>query len=232
MSNSTLTLVISDIHLGSVLSNANTVTAFLNQTTFDRLILLGDIFDGIHLFRFKKDDWDLLNQFQKFIVEGKEIIWIRGNHDVVDDKMVPQLKGVKFLNEFCWENQSKKYCAIHGHQFDHMAVKNPAIKKVTGKLHSIFAAYMRHKKTASVLDKLHSRVRRLSKKISMGALAYAEKNNIDYIFCAHTHMPLDITVELKNGRKINYLNSGSWIQKPFTYISIDNSGPKLEEFKS
>ena len=229
MSNSTQTLVISDIHLGSTLSCAQSVLDFLKKTFFKKLILLGDVFDGVHIFRFKKVDWELLNYFEKLAKDGKEIVWIKGNHDVVTDKMVAQLKDVKFVESYCWTEFGNLYCAIHGHQFDKMAIKNPAIKKITGKLHSIFAAYMRHKKTARFFERFHTKVRRLSQKISSGAIEYAGKHNIDYIFCAHTHVPVNLSVQVGH-KKINYLNSGSWIHRPFTYITIDEKGPKIGEF--
>ena len=230
MANSNQTLVISDIHLGSTLSHADAVMDFLKKTPFKRLILLGDIFDGTHLFRFKKADWQLLNFFQKLTKDGKEVIWIKGNHDVVNGKIIPLLKGVEFVESYCWTERGETYCAIHGHQFDKMAIKNPSIKKITSKLHSLFAAYMRHQKTASLLDKFHTSVRRLSKKISEGAIEYAAKNNINYIFCAHTHIPMSLTVELPNKKRVSYFNSGSWIQEPFNYISIDENGVRVGEF--
>ena len=223
----TQTLVISDIHIGSTLSCSEDVLAFLKAASFKRLILLGDIFDGIHIYRFKKIDWVLLEYLQKIGKEGKEVVWIKGNHDVIDSKTMAQLQDINFVESYSWQEAGKTYYAIHGHQFDHMAVKNPSIKKVTGAMHSIFAAYMRHKKLASFFDKAHTRARRLSRKISEGAIDYANKNGIDYIFCAHTHIPVCLIAESDNKKPIHYFNSGSWIQEPFSYILIDGQDVKI-----
>ena len=90
MSNSTL--IISDIHLGSTLSSAHLVMDFLKKASFHRLILLGDIFDGIHIYRFKPTEWELLAYLEKLAEQGKDVIWVKGNHDVVDVEKMPNLK--------------------------------------------------------------------------------------------------------------------------------------------
>ena len=224
------TLVISDIHLGSTLSRAEAVLSFLKSVPFKRLILLGDIFDGLHIYRFKEVDWLLLDYLQKIGQEGKEVVWIKGNHDVISDKSLAQLNDVKFVDSYSWQESGRVYYAIHGHQFDKMAVKNPYVKKLTGAMHSIFAAYMRHRKLASFFDKMHTRARGLSKKISSGAIDYAKNNGIDYIFCAHTHVPVCLIAESDNKKPIHYFNSGCWIQEPFSYILIDGDTVSLQHF--
>jgi len=43
------TLIVSDVHLGSDLSRPDALLATLRQYTFQRLILLGDIFDDLNV---------------------------------------------------------------------------------------------------------------------------------------------------------------------------------------
>ena len=203
--------------------------SLIRNTSFERIILLGDIFDGSHIRRFKKIDWQFLLYLQSLGKSGKEIVWVIGNHDLAAIKNIKKIKDIKFVESYYWQYRGNNYCAIHGHQFDHMAIKNPVIKKFTGNLHSIFASYIRHKKTALFFAKAHTKVRRLSRKIADGAIDYAVKNNINYIFCGHTHMPLSCKVDLADKKQINYFNTGSWIQRPFSYVTIDEGGVKINE---
>ena len=230
MTSSTQTLVISDIHLGSTLSSTELLMTFLKSISFERIILLGDIFDGVHIRQFKKADWQFLTYLQNLGKSGKEVVWIMGNHDIVEPKNIEKINKIKFVESYFWQYRGKNYCAIHGHQFDRMAIKNSALKKLTGNLHSLFASYMRHKKTALFFAKTHTKIRRLSQKISKGAVDYAAKNNIDYIFCGHTHIPVSRKINLSDKKEINYFNAGSWIQQPFSYVTIDEKGVKINEF--
>jgi UDP-2,3-diacylglucosamine pyrophosphatase LpxH len=227
---STPTLIISDIHLGSTLSCSEEVLFFLQNSSFKKLILLGDVFDGTHTHRFKEFDWQLLNYLEEIGKQGKEVIWISGNHDNVEGDDVEQIKNVNFVESYSWQEDHKKYCVIHGHQFDRMAVKNVAVKKITGKFHSLFASYMRNKRMAHIFDRVHTHGRRLSGKILRGAISYAEEKGLDCVICAHTHVPLSLKIKLESGKEIHYLNSGSWIQKPYSYIVVDKNGAELRRY--
>ena len=77
------TIVISDIHLGSEVARPQAVRDMLNIYDFNRLILLGDIFDDLNFTRLKKEHWGLLSDIRKLSNPKHmiEVIWVEGNHD-------------------------------------------------------------------------------------------------------------------------------------------------------
>ena len=58
-------IIVSDIHLGSEVSRPSQVIDMLQSYKFNRLILLGDIFDDLNFRRLKKEHWNLLSFIRK-----------------------------------------------------------------------------------------------------------------------------------------------------------------------
>jgi len=54
------TVIISDLHLGSDVSQAGAALALLQSVHFKRLILLGDIFADLNFRRLTKEHWKFL----------------------------------------------------------------------------------------------------------------------------------------------------------------------------
>jgi metallophosphoesterase superfamily enzyme len=59
------TLILSDLHLGSEISRARDALRMLNQSSFQRLILLGDIFSELNFGPLKKEHWQFLGYIRK-----------------------------------------------------------------------------------------------------------------------------------------------------------------------
>src|SRR5271157_1175345 len=79
----TETLIVSDVHLGSDLSLAADLLDLLQNSTFKRLILLGDIFADLNFSRLTKEHWRLISYLRKLSNPKRsiEVVWIEGNHD-------------------------------------------------------------------------------------------------------------------------------------------------------
>jgi len=77
------TLILSDLHLGSELSRARDARNLLENLSFKRLILLGDIFSDLNFRRLNKDHWKFLGCIRKLSnpKRGVEVVWVEGNHD-------------------------------------------------------------------------------------------------------------------------------------------------------
>ncbi len=67
------TVIISDLHLGSEVSQAGAALAFLHSIRFKRLILLGDIFADLNFRRLTKEHWKFLQY------DGKRHLAIHGH---------------------------------------------------------------------------------------------------------------------------------------------------------
>jgi UDP-2,3-diacylglucosamine pyrophosphatase LpxH len=224
------TLIISDLHLGSIVSRAEEARRMLQRKTFRRLILLGDIFCDLDFGRLKKEHWELLSYIRKLSNPRRmvEVVWVEGNHDRGLTEVMSHLVGINVYQEYQWHYASKRYLAIHGHQYDSFLVRNAALS-AAGEW-----VYMRLQKLDSksrlisrFLDRQNSKWMRLSPKVASGALAYASLRGADVVFCGHTHMAMQ--AERKG---LRYFNSGCWTTEDPTYITVDELGVRLHDYVS
>ncbi len=227
---STDTVILSDLHLGSRLSRACDAVKMLRQHGFRRLILLGDIFCDLDFGRLKKDHWRFLSYIRKLSnpKRGIEVVWVEGNHDQGLSHLMSHLVGVRVYQEYRWEFAGKRHLAIHGHQFDRFVVNNVLLSKLGA---SVFLMLQRLDSRAGsfsqFLDRLNSAWLRLTPKVATGALAYAKHHRADYVFCGHTHEP--IQVEREGTR---YYNAGCWTNSSATYITVGKEGIQIHEYQS
>lgn len=219
------TLIISDIHLGSEVARPKAVRDLLMNYDFNRLILLGDIFDSLNFSRLKKEHWNLLSYIRKLSNPDKKIkvIWVEGNHDEGLSEIMSHLIGIKIYKEYCWISKGKKYIAIHGHQFDRFLNENIIISNISSLIYYKIQKYDRQKQNVSRFIKKRSKGwLRLSNKVADGALNYAKSKDSDFVICGHTHQSLH-----KEMDGIEYFNTGCWTDIPSSYITIDHNG-KIE----
>ena len=222
------TIIISDLHLGSEVSQADAALAFLQSVRFKRLILLGDIFADLNFRRLTKEHWKFLGHIRKLSNPRHEIevVWVEGNHDHGLTAVMSHLVGVPVYQEYAWFYDGKRHLAIHGHQFDRFAVANAFLSKVGQfiflKLQGIDSKSQRF---ARYLDRLSTRWLRLSEQVAQGALSYAKPGKAERIFCGHTHAPL---ARERDG--VEYYNSGAWVGQRCTYITIGPEGVAVHEY--
>ena len=65
-----------------------------------------------------------------------------------------------------------------------------------------------------------------AREVAKGAVRYARLRRIDCIFCGHTHIAMH-----KKVKKIDYYNSGSWIEYPANLITIKGEVIKIIDVK-
>jgi len=76
-------IIISDIHLGSDVCQAEALDKFLKKIDKlqpQRLIVNGDLFDCLNFNKLPKHHWHILKDLRK-LSKHTEVIWINGNHD-------------------------------------------------------------------------------------------------------------------------------------------------------
>ncbi len=221
------TIIISDIHLGSKLSQTDMLITFLKNISFDRLIINGDVFDSINMKRLNKHHWKVLSVLRKITDKdkGKEVIWIRGNHDGFSD-LLTQLLGIKVYNEFMFDWNNKKVLALHGDIFDVYTSKHPILSEVADIIY----------KFAISIDPVKNRISKFLKRntkaflrnaqiVRERSLAYAKHKNAQVVCCGHTHH--QETIEEGD---MTYLNSGSWTMHPATFIGFTKNKVKVAKF--
>lgn len=221
----THTLIISDLHLGSSVSQPKKVLKLLKKYSFRKLILLGDVFENLDFRNLNQDSWELLNYIGK-ISKDKKVRWVEGNHDAKLSKMFGALIGAKIYEAYHWQYKHEKYLAIHGHQFDRFLVDNAFISYWANKIYDFIQKHDFENKCVSRYIKRKSKGwLRLSQKVFHQAVSYAKKNNAQYVFCGHTHKPAK---KIRHG--IKYYNSGCWTDVPCTYITIDQENIAVREY--
>ncbi len=212
------TLILSDIHLGSKVSRAKEALTTIKKYSFNRLILLGDIFDDLNFERLHEDHWafisyirELFNQSQKI-----EVAWVIGNHDELLLKVMSHLMNMEAHRFYEWEYNGEKYLAIHGHQFDRFLSENIILSAIASSIYFFIQRIDTKKQRISRFIKRMSKSwLRLSEKIAKSASLFATFRKAQYVFCGHTHQAMQ-----KEFKKNMYFNSGCWTDIPSNYITI------------
>ncbi|MCX6165841.1 MAG: UDP-2,3-diacylglucosamine diphosphatase [Ignavibacteriae bacterium] len=214
----------SDVHLGSEVARPGQIVEMLSLYTFNRLILLGDIFDNLNFARLKKDHWNLLSNVRKLSnpKRKKEVVWIEGNHDEGLVEIMSHLIGIKVYKKYSWKLLGKKYLAIHGHQFDRFLNENVIISYIASFIYDRIQRWGNEKQTVARYLKNRSKGwLRLAKKVADGAVEYGRHRKADIVICGHTHQAEKYSYSDKN---IVYYNSGCWTDIPSSYILIYENG--------
>lgn len=221
----THTLIISDLHLGSLVCRSREAADLLRNYKFRKLILLGDIFESLNFNQLREDDWKFISLVGKLSKQSK-VRWVEGNHDFGLSKIFGAMLGAKVYKVYKWQFGGKKYLAIHGHQFDNFLVNNLFLSYLLGWIYNLIQVVDFDDKRISHFVKRSSKGwLRLSGKVAKRAILYAKFRRVDYIFCGHTHKATE-----KHQGDIYYYNSGCWTDVPSTYITIDHDNIKIHKY--
>lgn len=206
------TLFISDVHLGSKGSQAETLLKLFKEIKFEQLIIVGDFIDGWIL---KRRHWwsqkhtDVIRKVLKYS-KNKKVVYISGNHD-------------DFLREIDtgeWGNIQIKHEWIYDGIFiTHGDLYDGIVKyKWLGKLGSVgyelsigFDLMMRKmgfKKSLSNI--LKTKIKDAIKYINnfeTQLVCEARKKDCSTVICGHIHTPKD-----EDYGDVRYMNCGDWMQ--------------------
>jgi len=223
------TIIVSDLHLGSEVSRAPAALKMLKSASFNRLILLGDIFSDLNFRRLKKEHWQFLGYIRKLSNPKREVevVWVEGNHDWGLTEVMSHLVGVRVYQEYAWDFDGVRHIAVHGHQFDRFVSRNSVLSTFLSAIHlGLQKISFGKKRLMRFLERFDTAWLRLSEKVARGAIAHAKMKDAGRVFCGHTHEALTLH---RDG--VEYYNSGSWTQEVPTYIAIDNQGARVAEFR-
>ncbi len=212
-------LVISDVHLGSPVSRVKTVAKLLKSEKYNHLIINGDLFDNVHLERYKKHHWKILALIRK-IAKNKEVTLIRGNHDINSTFLIKVL-GLDFVDKYELTINNKKFLFIHFHQFDSFIKKYPVITHVAENIYYFFQKIDRSKKFSRWLKRTSKVFLNVKIKIRNKALDHIKNTEYDAIVGGHIHFAESFVCS-ESGKE--YHNSGSFCDEPCHYLIIDKEG--------
>jgi UDP-2,3-diacylglucosamine pyrophosphatase LpxH len=217
------TIVISDIHLASDICQANLLCSFLEEihgnSNIERLIINGDLFDNDNLGRLRKNHWHVLSLIRK-MSDKKEIVYIRGNHDLPTDFM-SYLLGVNAVNEYSLKSGDKLILFLHGHIFDKFLTNHPFLTWLGDSIYNFLQRVDKTHYWARAAKYSSKQYLRCAEVIKHESVKYAHKNGHNLVCVGHSHYAAE---------EPPYYNSGCWTELPSTYLSINNGQVKLNKF--
>ena len=214
------TLIISDIHLGDRLTRSEEIIKVLNYYSYKRLILNGDILNGLSFKRLQSEHWNILSKLRK-LSNDCQVIWVHGNHDAASD-ILSRLLGISVHNKFVWEESGKKFLAIHGHQYDRFINDNIIISRIAFFIYDWLKRFSPNGYIVKLIKTRSQTWKRNVLEVARGALRLGQAQGADYVFCGHTHI---IDTDETNG--VKYFNTGSWVDHPSGFITISGDQVKL-----
>lgn len=203
-------LVISDLHLGSDVCQAQLLAEFL-EWAVDRtreLVINGDVFDDLNFKRLTRRHFDCLKVVRKNSDrDDLRIVWIRGNHDGPAE-IVSHIVGVEILDEYAYRNGRIELLILHGDQFDNFITQYKALTALACGAFYYIQRWAPHG-TARWIRRISKKWQRNSTLIAQRATEYARGKGYRFVTCGHTHMAL---AERLND--VLYVNSGTWTEHP------------------
>ena len=228
------TLIVSDLHLGLPSSRPQDLLRLLEARGFKRLILLGDVFHDFRVHHLNADTWRLLGFIRALAARAQtdaEIVWILGNHDRHLGPLVAKLFGIETRESYRWTYDGRSYLALHGDRFDRFVSRYVWTAR---RLSTLYAFVMRHLsrqgRWPQLLDRLDVGLRRLGEQVAAGAHSLVRDDPVDVIVCGHTHEPGHLVFDVAGpgGRGVEYFNTGSWVERPASFVTVGPRGVTLE----
>ena len=216
----------SDLHIGFKHSRAKDILYVLENNEFDRLILVGDIFDISNMMR--RPYWDeyhtqVLKKILK-IAKKKEVIYIIGNHDyplIYLEEYTNKIAGLKIFREYIYLSGEKTILCIHGDQMDNTNRRLQGLGDILYSFGLWFNKYLNiirrwfglpywsiSKWAKDSVKNLIAKAFNMDNHIT----EYLDKYQADVLVYGHTHMPY-----VDN----NKVNTGTFVEIA-TYIIEEN----------
>jgi UDP-2,3-diacylglucosamine pyrophosphatase LpxH len=215
-------IIISDIHLGSNLCEAEKLNKFLQKIKTKKLIINGDLFDNLDFRKLPKKHWNILKEIRN-ISKHIDVTWISGNHDG-HHECISSLLGINCVNEFIFESNDKKIFCTHGDRYDNFIQKFPVLTKIADIIYWTLQKIDKTHTLAIYAKKNSKTFMRNAEIIKEKAIKEAQQKKCNIALCGHTHHP-EIILE----KNVWYGNSGCWTEKICSYISISNGDLKLNK---
>ena len=218
------TVILSDVHLGTVESKAAEVNHFLRHVSCEKLILNGDIIDGWQLQRggswAKSHTRFIRIVLKKIEKKDTQVIYLRGNHDDILSQFLPlDFENLNIVEEHIHAGVRGRYLVLHGDVFDTIT-KNfvwlahlgdwgyRALLKIN-RAYNAWRAW-RGLEYWSLSKAIKARVKSAVNHVSNFEEHIAElakARGCTGVMCGHIHTAAD-----KMLGEIHYLNSGDWVE--------------------
>ena len=214
-------LIVSDTHIGSRFCKKSELLSLLKNKKYDQLILNGDIIEFLKVPTFAP----IVMEIMRNIDLTKEIIYIIGNHDISLSGFIgQQFKNVKFVREYCFEENGRKFRVEHGDKYENGIVHHRILMKIISAfqdaLELIFGWNL-----ASWYSNLKFNKRKIKRLWDIMEL----NSDVDVLIVGHTHVP-EVLIWIDEEEEIKtYVNTGDWVSHA-TYVEIEDGVVRLRNF--
>ena len=222
--NSYRSVFLSDIHLGTKMSQADQLLEFMKTFDCEKIYLVGDIVDCWAMS--KKTIWsqyhnDVIQKLLRRARKGTEIVYIPGNHDeVMRDYCDNEFGHIIMVREAIHVGvDSRLYLVTHGDQFD-VVIQNAKwmahlgswaydvsidIGRWVSRVRSFFnmaqwslSSYLKHtvKESVNFIGDYETTLAN-----------YVRSKKLDGIICGHIHH-----ANIRDIDGITYMNCGDWVE--------------------
>lgn len=198
---------------------------YLDTIEPQTLILNGDFIDVLQFSKsyFPPSHLQVIQKILEWVQKGTKTYYIAGNHDHIVRKFIGfQAAGITITNDLELEIGNQKIFVFHGHAFDgklarirllnkmgangygSVILMNKAINFLIRKLgrKEVFISKYLKDKSKRFLNK--------NSRFEEEIISLTLKNGYDCIICGHLHSTIK-RME-KDGKQIDYLNSGDWVE--------------------
>jgi UDP-2,3-diacylglucosamine pyrophosphatase LpxH len=225
-------VVLSDLHLGMNDCKPKRILNFLDTIKTDLLILNGDIIDIDAMRRGSK--WK--DKHMKVLIKlldisrHTEVIYIRGNHDdEVKDLYGSMLGNIKFMDEYIYEVENKKYLVFHGDKID-VTTKYKLLTQIGSigydialRINTWYNKYREwtnkpYYSISKVIKESFKKALYFINDFEINACNYAKTVNCNGVICGHIHIP-----SIKVIDDIEYYNSGDWVENFSALVLTKNN---------
>lgn len=229
------TLFISDVHLGSVNSQASKLLDVFKNYEFEKLIIVGDFIDMTSLkrkFFWTQDHSTVIQKVLRLSRKEVEVIYIIGNHDFYIRDLIEEgpinIGEIFICDEYIYETiKGERIFITHGDCFDGFIRLHPFlyvlgdkayslsmfINKYYNKIRKIFG-FQYWSLSAYLKTRVKNAIKFISEYKNMSEVKLKEVK-CDSILIGHTHSP-----EIIKGK---YYNTGDWVES-CSYIIEDLDG--------
>jgi len=199
------TIILSDLHLGSVTSNPKKIIDFLKTNRSNKIILNGDIID-VWALRFGRKLNDLEKEVLRTFKEtSNKVIYVVGNHDRnLTSDLIDYLNDFEIVENYVLDGiDGKKYYCFHGDILDVISSKLKWFEIIIFILYeNLLYLFKNYRKVTNSLIYFSNLLIKLNnhKKFINKATKLVRSKNYDVAICGHTHTPI-----ISEG----YMNSGN-----------------------
>jgi UDP-2,3-diacylglucosamine pyrophosphatase LpxH len=238
-------IMVSDVHLGSVFSQAKHLNDFLSSYKCEYLFILGDFFDGWKLkkgFYWTDEKTFVIRRILSMIKkDGTKVIYLTGNHDeFLRDFPIETFGSIHVCDEYIYESFGRRILLLHGDLFDNLCNSIGLLYHVGDKLYTIalhinrITNYIRRKfgfkyyPISSILKRKVKGAVNFINNFEFAVAKYCKKKGCSDVIVGHIHH-----AELnKKLHGINYHNTGDFVESCTAIIeTLDGELQLLKVFQ-